>query len=111
MQIGSVRVRWSGCVLSILWLLTGCAAPEKDRSRVLGSAPVTAAQMGSAWPLTVDHGELICEGYLAAVFRTDGVDYALNGAAVRQGYADISVLLKKGRNSNGLLQTTLRLCV
>lgn len=111
MQIGAAQMRRSGCVLSVLWLLAGCAAPERDRSRVLGAAPVTAVQMGAAWPLTVDNGELICEGYLAAVFRTGGVDYALNGAAARQGYADISLLLKKGRNANGLLESTLRLCV
>lgn len=110
MRTGVGQVRWAAGALALLWLVGACTWQQRDRSRVLGSLSVTAQQMGPAWPLTVDKGELICEGYLAAVFRADGVDYALNVEAARQGYADITPLLKRGRNANGLLQTALGLC-
>jgi len=48
---------------------------------------VTRAEFGPTWPLTVDGGDLRCEGG-AIVFRApDGKDYGVNGLA--STYADI----------------------
>lgn len=59
----------------------GCGGPTAPAGHV------TRAQFGTAWPLTVDAGDLRCEGG-AIVFRSpDGRDYGVNGLA--STYADI----------------------
>ena len=54
------------------------------------SETIARASLGSAWPLTVDSGELRCQAGNAVIFKTPGgSEYAVNGAAADAGYADI----------------------
>jgi hypothetical protein len=71
---------------------------------------VLAKDMGDGWPLTVPQGEVYCEGYRSAIFRADGVAYALNNHATNEGYANIAPILKPGRDAGPVLQMALALC-
>jgi hypothetical protein len=67
-----------------LFVLAGCGSSE--------GVEVSRSDFGSSWPLTVDSGTLRCEGQKGAgavVINADGTDYAVNGTAKGQGYADI----------------------
>lgn len=74
------------------------AAPPVDAARV-----VRAQELGSRWPLSVTDGEIDCVpgqqvGSVrvdAAVFRTKGKTYALNGAARQRGYLPIEPIWKQ----------------
>ena len=60
-------------------------------SAVCHAAPgveVTATEFGEKWPFTVDRGWLRCEPPSRVVFRANGTDYAVNGAAASQ-YAEV----------------------
>jgi hypothetical protein len=58
---------------------TGTNRPAEDRRQ---PNEIRAADLGDAWPLTVDRGVLRCEVGSHVVFRTmDGTDYAVNGSA------------------------------
>ena len=54
-----------------------------------GYHTISRADLGAAWPLTVDSGSLRCEPPGAVIFTANGTDYAVNGAATSKGYADI----------------------
>ena len=64
----------------------GCGAAPTERA-------ITRAELGEAWPLTVESGVIACADGSSIVFRADGVTYAINGTARRQatarGYRDI----------------------
>lgn len=69
------------CVGAVLVFVTACAG---------GGAEVSRSDYGQEWPLTVDQGKLRCESPSAVVFTApDGSEYAINGAASTQGYAEI----------------------
>jgi hypothetical protein len=54
-------------------------------------SPVHSVDFGDQWPLTVDQGDVGCRHGEEALFRdADGTIYALNGAAVWAGYADLT---------------------
>ena len=58
---------------------------------------VNATDLGDRWPFTVAEGEIDCirgpevsgKRVNAAVFRSAGTTYALNGAAKQRGYLEI----------------------
>jgi hypothetical protein len=69
------------CVIAAA-LLVGCDAKGK---------PVTQAEFGTTWPLTVSEGRLACTrwtgGLMAVTFiAPDGKESALNGIARQSGY-------------------------
>lgn len=75
-------VRISGLLALTLSLACGSGAPV--------GAPVSQAEFGDAWPLTIDRGTLRCEPPGAVVFQaSDGSDYGVNGIALSQGYPEI----------------------
>lgn len=52
--------------------------------------PLTRADLGDAWPFTVEAGTLRCEGGSSVVFVADGKSYAINGTARSQtDYPDV----------------------
>src|SRR4051812_25008227 len=64
------------CAGLCLIFLGGCGSGSGAHS-----ITVTKAGFGVSWPLTVDSGELACEG-LAVTFKApDGTKYAVNGTA------------------------------
>ena len=67
-------------------LLTACGG---DGGSGTSGRRVSAAELGDRWPLTVAEGYVDCVAPKAAVFRTDGVTYALNGVAKSRGYGEI----------------------
>jgi hypothetical protein len=84
-----------------------------------GSRPVTRADWGAGWPLTVDAGTLRCETGRAVVFQTpDGTKYALNGiASANPKYKDLEPIwatdpsgLTPKMDIGPLIQAGLALC-
>lgn len=56
----------------------------------LSWTPISASPFGSNWPLTIEEGEVSCTPELEVLFRTGGVVYGVNAAAVMGGYAEIA---------------------
>lgn len=81
--------------LAVAVSLTGC-----------GEGNVSSDEFGSDWPLTVDSGDLRCEGsegFGAVVFTDPGGDeYGLNGVALSQGYPPIDPIWKNDPDLAGL---------
>lgn len=76
-------------VVAILLLLgaMGCSSKYVYEGR----EQVTRDQLGSRWPLTVDAGELRCEGRIGqrtASIRVDGREYALSARTEGSGAAE-----------------------
>lgn len=79
--------------------------------------PVSRADFGDDWPLTVDTGELRCEGASAVVFVVDGTEYGVNGSALSAGYPEIDPIWADDPSGNApkmdigpLIQAGLELC-
>ncbi|MEM7586214.1 MAG: DUF2511 domain-containing protein [Acidobacteriota bacterium] len=68
------------------------AAPANQPEASPGEL-VTAAEFGAEWPFSVERGHVDCVPYQAAVFRTGGSVYALNGLA-RSRYPAIDPIWK-----------------
>ena len=93
-----------------------------DAGAAPGSEPISRAEFGPGWPLTVDAGELRCEGQEGvrlATFVTGGEEYALNARArgQREG-ADLEPIWApdpdrpgKNRELGPLIDRALELCV
>jgi hypothetical protein len=67
-------------ICSITLTLTACGNAGSDPQE----KEVSRAEMGAAWPLTVDSGTLRCEGSGGAgavFFEHDGRTYTVNGTA------------------------------
>lgn len=81
--------------LAIALVLFGC-----------GEGNVSSDEFGSKWPLTVDSGDLRCEGsqgFGSVVFTDpDGNEYGVNGVAVGQGYPPIDPIWKDDPELAGL---------
>lgn len=78
-----MRLNLAALLLAPALLLAGCGGGPQGNQ-------VTRAQFGEAWPLTVDSGLLRCEPPGAVVFTApNGTEYAVNGLAESQGFADI----------------------
>jgi len=69
-------------------LTTGLVSLTWAGSLAGSGVEVTAAEYGDKWPFTVDHGLLRCEFPSRVVFRTNDVDFAVNGSAASR-YAKI----------------------
>lgn len=91
------------------------APAEQDEASATNAQPVSAADFGDKWPLTVDSGVLRCEEQ-AVVFRYEGVDYAVNGTAKSRGYPPIDPIWADGdlegtkKDIGPLIQRGLELC-
>jgi hypothetical protein len=92
-------------------------ADEPEQTDASSPAEVSAADLGSDWPLTVDRGTLGCEGGGAVTFTTEvGTTYAVNGLALSStSYPDVEAIwadapggLKK--DITPLIQRGLALC-
>ncbi len=68
-----IAVAFAG--LSLI-LLGGCASSSDTKT-----VTVSKAGFGDNWPLTVDSGELACEGNAVTFKAPDGTRYAVNGTA------------------------------
>jgi hypothetical protein len=71
-----------------------------EKKRAPNEAPISKADVPrGAWPLTVSHGEVRCEGSAGAgavIFRApDGTDYGVNGTALGSGAPRIDPIWKK----------------
>lgn len=83
-------------LLTLTAVAVGCGGPsdsEDESAEDDGGEPpgyVEPADFDEPWPLTVDGGTLRCEPPSAVVFTApDGTEYAVNGMAESQDYADI----------------------
>ncbi|MEA3510240.1 MAG: DUF2511 domain-containing protein [Actinomycetota bacterium] len=54
-----------------------------------GTVKVCRTDLGSKWPLNVNCGVLACEGAGVVTFSYNGIEYAVNGLAEMNGFADI----------------------
>lgn len=78
-----ILVRIAALLVLTLGLACGSAAPVDE--------PVSQAEFGDAWPLTIDRGTVRCEPPGAVVFQApDGSDYGVNGVATSQGYPELA---------------------
>jgi hypothetical protein len=68
-----IAVAFAGLSLVILG---GCASSSDTKTII-----VSKAGFGDSWPLTVDSGELACEGSAVTFKAPDGTTYAVNGTA------------------------------
>tara|TARA_R110002167_G_scaffold98718_7_gene259401 strand:+ start:22190 stop:22612 length:423 start_codon:yes stop_codon:yes gene_type:complete len=66
--------------------------PDADNAE---AGVLTQEQLGDAWPFTVAEGAVDCVSGGAAVFRSDGVTYQLNGTARAKGYEPIDSIWKE----------------
>lgn len=78
--------------------LVGCG----DTSSSGNSEAISEADFGNEWPFSVDEGVLRCEGAGAVVFEAEGTDYAVNGTASGQGYAEIEPIWLEDPAAAGL---------
>ncbi|MGW3991872.1 DUF2511 domain-containing protein [Amycolatopsis sp. NPDC004772] len=117
--------RCSAGVLASVLVLTACGAGARDPESTTAvplppptsnRQPVTQANFGYLWPLTVDRGTLECRGADQVVFvGADGKAYALNDKAEEAGVPGIGALRKEGSQGGqvslgALLSTGLGLC-
>lgn len=73
-------------VLVLLLLLLGCSKASDTKGE--SSGQVSRATLGDEWPLTVEAGELRCDGsggVGAVTFTAAGKTYAVNGIAKQRG--------------------------
>ena len=92
-------------LLAILALLLVCACVAifgaLDGAPITTTPPtlphgreVTRAEFGERWPFSVERGVVDCVGVSEAVFRANGVTYAINGRArslaKSHGYVDLA---------------------
>lgn len=70
--------------LVVLFALSACG--ESSSSSGL---EVSKEEFGEAWPFTIDSGVVDCVDGQAAIFKTGGRSYQLNGVARSRGYAPI----------------------
>jgi hypothetical protein len=90
------------------------AINDRDFKRDGGAAYVTAADLGSEWPLTVQGAHIACQN--SAVTATiNGTEYAVNGTARSRGYPDIDPYWAAGeyapkKSIGSLIQYGLSLC-
>lgn len=86
-------------LLFLILLLTACGRPANERE-------VTAAQYGSAWPLTIEKGLLKCDGDNGSgmvTLEANGTIYSVNGWAKSSGrYTDIRSIWKDDPRIPGL---------
>jgi hypothetical protein len=101
-----------GSAAAVLSLAAGPAALAN------GSARVTRAHFGKAWPLTVASGVVRCSGQ-AVTFTAAGRTYALNGVAEMQhpGWPQIERIWRKNPAIPGtridigpIIERGLKLC-
>jgi len=67
---------------------------------------VTAEEFGKSWPFTVESGEVACVKGRAAIFRSNGEEYQLNGIARSLGYKSIDPIWKDNPEIPGTKKST-----
>lgn len=80
-------------------VLVSCGGSSQS-SRESGRR-VRASEFGERWPLTVQEGYVDCVPVDAAIFRSGGKTYALNGMASGK-YADIDPIWNDNPDLDGL---------
>lgn len=87
-------------------LMTACAGEEISR-----------AEFGDRWPFMVDAGTLHCDLPNRVTFKTDGVAYGVNGAAVAYGFPPINPIWRNDPSIPGakvnvgpLIERGLKIC-
>jgi Protein of unknown function (DUF2511) len=75
----------------------GCGGDDSGPSARREAIRVSASDFPRGqWPLTVNEGELRCEGEAAVIFTAPGLrDYGINAAAVRRGFPPLENLWKR----------------
>jgi hypothetical protein len=81
------KTSYVAIALFVMQFISSCGASN--------SLKVKSSDFGDEWMLTVNEGELKCEGG-AISFTANGTAYAVNGTAKGKGYADISSIWKAG---------------
>lgn len=93
--------------LIVMQFISSCGASN--------SLKVKSSDFGDKWMLTVNEGELKCEGG-AISFTANGTAYAVNGTAKAKGYGDISSIWQAGtppipkKDISPLIDKGLTLC-
>lgn len=87
-------------VAAFVWIW-GLMTPDDAKA-----LPVSQAEMGDAWPLTVDQGELRCEGSAWVTFTSGDQVYAVNGSArghaAKAGWLDVQSIWRSNPAAPGL---------
>lgn len=102
-------------VLAFVWIWGLLTPPEAK------TLQVSQAELGDAWPLTIDQGELSCDGASWVLFKADGEVYAVNGSArghaKTTGWLDVESIWREDPQSPGfkvlmtpLIERGLPLC-
>lgn len=76
-------------ILVLLLTLSGCAQSGNS------GLEVSKGEFGESWPFTVQSGIVDCVDGQAAVFKTGGRSYQLNGFARSRGYAPIDPIWRE----------------
>lgn len=61
---------------------------------------VTREEYGPAWPFTVERGYVDCHDG-AATFRSNGIEYQLNGTAMTRGYRPLESIWRENPDIPG----------
>jgi hypothetical protein len=95
--------------------LTASGPPAVLAPTAIPKGYVSRETMGKDWPLTVDYGDLACEGNKLVTFRSPmGDTYAVNAPARTQmktkGWRDILTIDKTGADLFALIDIGLKMC-
>ena len=96
----------------------GAAATQAPTSEPVDRGYITKAGYGDEWPFTVATGTLVCStasGRPLVTFDTgDGIEYALNGAAIDFGFPELDATILTDYPSKvgvlPLIERGLQLC-
>lgn len=115
--MGNTGMTKSGFLTIVLvaGILAGCG--ENNSSKL----PISKAELGDSWPLTVDSGYLECWKSNAVLFHANGRTYAVNGTARgwrhTEGWRDIEEIWADdprpgyyGKDISPILDRGLSLC-
>ncbi|GEN28975.1 hypothetical protein HVA01_26210 [Halovibrio variabilis] len=83
-------------IVVILFALSGCGQSSSS------GLEVSKGEFGESWPFTVESGVVDCVDGQAAIFKTGGTSYQLNGFARSSGYAPIDPIWRENPEIPGV---------
>lgn len=76
-------------IIVLLLALSGCGQSSSS------GLEISKGEFGESWPFTVESGVVDCVDGQAAIFKTGGRSYQLNGFARSRGYAPIDPIWRE----------------
>jgi hypothetical protein len=114
-ELARASIALVGCFVALLVVVLVLAGELSGTLSADAGRPVSRADLGEEWPLTVSNGLLRCEHGSEVTFQADGTSYTLNRSASHGAYSDIGPLLLDAgggvtKDLGPLVERGLRLC-